>query len=116
VIHVFDRERQQYVLHPYEGGKWTAGAPTLSAGNRFGWLKQRRAIGLGIFMLQPERKPTPTPVDSNPDGCHGGATCFPSRLRFGVSGCLLDFFQDAKAMRPRVEPANRQVIGIDRKR
>jgi len=42
VIHVFDRERQQYVLHPYEGGKWTAGAPTLSAGESF-WVAKAEA-------------------------------------------------------------------------
>ena len=30
VIHTFDRDRQKYVLHPFEGGKWTSGAPVLS--------------------------------------------------------------------------------------
>jgi hypothetical protein len=37
VIHLFDRERQQYVLHPYENGKWTAGTPMLSVGEAF-WV------------------------------------------------------------------------------
>jgi hypothetical protein len=37
VIHIFDREHQKYVLHPYAEGKWTAGAPVLSVGESF-WV------------------------------------------------------------------------------
>jgi hypothetical protein len=37
VIHLFDREKQQYVLHPYENGLWTAGAPVVSVGESF-WV------------------------------------------------------------------------------
>ncbi len=37
VIHLFDRDRQKYVLHPFENGKWTAGAPILSVGESF-WV------------------------------------------------------------------------------
>ena len=37
VIHIFDRERQKYVLHPFEGGKWTDSAPVLSVGESF-WV------------------------------------------------------------------------------
>ena len=37
VIHVFDRDKQQYVLHPYENGTWTAGTPTMSVGEAF-WV------------------------------------------------------------------------------
>jgi hypothetical protein len=37
VIHIFDRDRQKYVLHPYEEGKWTAGAPVVSVGESF-WV------------------------------------------------------------------------------
>ncbi len=37
VIHLFDRERQKYVLHPYAEGKWTAGPPILSVGEAF-WV------------------------------------------------------------------------------
>ena len=37
VIHVFDRDRQTYVLYPYEGGKWTTGQPALSVGESF-WV------------------------------------------------------------------------------
>lgn len=37
VIHLFDRDRQKYVLHPYEDGKWTAGSPVVSVGESF-WV------------------------------------------------------------------------------
>jgi hypothetical protein len=37
VIHLFDRERQKYLLHPYQDGRWTAGAPTLGVGEAF-WV------------------------------------------------------------------------------
>lgn len=37
VVHLFDRDKQQYVLHPYENGKWTAGTPMLSVGEAF-WV------------------------------------------------------------------------------
>lgn len=37
VVHLFDRDRQKYTLHPYENGKWTAGAPVLSMGEAF-WV------------------------------------------------------------------------------
>jgi hypothetical protein len=37
VIHLFDRDRQMYVLHPYEGGRWTSGTPLLSVGEAF-WV------------------------------------------------------------------------------
>ncbi len=37
VIHLFDREKQAYTLHPYENGRWTAGTPMLSVGEAF-WV------------------------------------------------------------------------------
>ncbi len=37
VIHLFDRERQKYVLHPYANGRWTAGQPVLGIGEAF-WV------------------------------------------------------------------------------
>lgn len=37
VIHVFDRERQKYVIHPYQDGKWPEGPPILSVGEAF-WV------------------------------------------------------------------------------
>jgi len=42
VIHLFDREKQQYVLYPYENGKWTAGTPMLSVGEAF-WVAKTEA-------------------------------------------------------------------------
>lgn len=37
VVHLFDRDKQQYALHPYENGKWTAGTPMISVGEAF-WI------------------------------------------------------------------------------
>jgi hypothetical protein len=37
VIHMFDRDRQKYVLYPYEEGKWKSGAPVVSVGESF-WV------------------------------------------------------------------------------
>lgn len=37
VIHLFDRDRQQYVLYPFQGGKWSSGVPVLSVGEAF-WV------------------------------------------------------------------------------
>ena len=53
VIHLFDRERQKYVLHPYEDGKWSAGAPVVGVGEAFwvaktepgNWLRSFSAEG-----------------------------------------------------------------------
>jgi hypothetical protein len=37
VIHLFDRDRQKYVLHPFEEGKWKNGPPIVSVGESF-WV------------------------------------------------------------------------------
>ena len=37
VVHLFDRERQKYVLHPYTSGKWVAGQPLIGLGEAF-WV------------------------------------------------------------------------------
>jgi hypothetical protein len=37
VIHLFDRERQKYVLHPYEEGQWKAATPFVGVGESF-WV------------------------------------------------------------------------------
>lgn len=37
VIHIFDRERQKYLLHPYENAHWPAGPPVVSVGESF-WV------------------------------------------------------------------------------
>jgi len=41
VIHLFDRDRQKYVLHPFEGGRWTEGAPVVSVGESF-WVAKAK--------------------------------------------------------------------------
>jgi hypothetical protein len=52
-IHLFDRDRQKYVVHPYEDGRWTAGPPLVGVGEAFwvakakaGELKSRPGIGV----------------------------------------------------------------------
>jgi hypothetical protein len=42
VIHLFDRDRQKYMLHPYADGKWTAGPPIVSVGESF-WVAKTEA-------------------------------------------------------------------------
>jgi hypothetical protein len=37
VIHLFDRDQQKYVLHPFENGGWKNGPPILSVGESF-WV------------------------------------------------------------------------------
>lgn len=37
VIHLFDRDGQKYLVHPFENGKWTAGPPVLGVGEAF-WV------------------------------------------------------------------------------
>ncbi len=37
VIHLFDRDRQQYNLYPFEQGKWASGTPVVSVGESF-WV------------------------------------------------------------------------------
>lgn len=37
VIHLFDRERQKYMVHPYQDGKWPAGPPIVAVGEAF-WV------------------------------------------------------------------------------
>jgi hypothetical protein len=37
VIHLYDRDRQKYSLHPFEEGKWTNGPPLISVGESF-WV------------------------------------------------------------------------------
>ena len=52
VVHLFDRDRQKYVLHPYEGGKWKDGPPMVSIGESF-WIAKTepgnwtKSLGIG---------------------------------------------------------------------
>jgi hypothetical protein len=43
VIHLFDRERQKYLLHPFEKGKWQNGPPILGVGESFSVAKTAAA-------------------------------------------------------------------------
>jgi hypothetical protein len=40
VIHLFDREKKKYVLHPFEHGKWTSDAPRIEIGESF-WVAKK---------------------------------------------------------------------------
>ena len=44
VVHVFDRERQQYGLHPFENGRWSNGPAVISAGEGFWIAKSKPAV------------------------------------------------------------------------
>jgi hypothetical protein len=40
VIHLFDRDRQKYLLYPYDSGTWSAGAPVLGVAEAF-WVAKK---------------------------------------------------------------------------
>lgn len=40
VIHLFDREKKKYLLHPYENGKWINGSPSVTIGESF-WVAKK---------------------------------------------------------------------------
>jgi hypothetical protein len=42
VIHLFDRDAQKYVSHPFEDGKWKSGAPVIGIGESF-WVAKTSA-------------------------------------------------------------------------
>ena len=42
VVHLFDRDRQVYVLHRFENGKWTGPPPVLGVGEAF-WIAKAEA-------------------------------------------------------------------------
>ena len=56
VIHLFDRERQKYVLHPFEDDKWTAGAPVLSVGEAF-WVAKTEPGNWRYLLDIPDPEP-----------------------------------------------------------
>jgi len=54
VIHLFDRERQKYVLHPFEGGAWSNGPAVIGVGESFWVAKSKPAtwsVDLNPFAL-----------------------------------------------------------------
>lgn len=56
VIHLFDRDGQKYVLHPYADGKWTAGPPIIGVGESFWVAKTKPGNWIRSFRLE---KPMP---------------------------------------------------------
>jgi hypothetical protein len=42
VVHLFDRDRQAYVLYPFNDGKWTPEAPVIGVGESF-WIAKQAA-------------------------------------------------------------------------
>jgi hypothetical protein len=52
VVHVFERDRQQYNLHPFEGGRWKAGPPIISVGESFWIAKSEAGNWLEKFVVQ----------------------------------------------------------------
>jgi hypothetical protein len=60
VVHLFDRDKQQYVLHPYENGKWTAGTPMISVGEAF-WVAKTESGNWTRSLCVTERTPKFSP-------------------------------------------------------
>jgi len=56
VVHLFDRDKQQYVLHPYENGKWTAGTPMISVGEAF-WVAKTEPGNWTRTLCVPQETP-----------------------------------------------------------
>ncbi|HVM47455.1 MAG TPA: hypothetical protein VMU04_05475 [Candidatus Acidoferrum sp.] len=61
VIHLFDRDKQQYVLYPYENGHWATGAPLLSVGEAF-WVARKET---GTWKRTLEQADGPPPGSAN---------------------------------------------------
>ena len=51
-IHVFDRDRQKYVVHSFQSGTWRPGAPILGIGEAF-WIAKTEA---GNWAMRPQRQ------------------------------------------------------------
>jgi hypothetical protein len=52
VIHIFDRDRQKYVLHPFEGDKWTSGPPIVGIAESFWVAKTEPGNWVRNFTVQ----------------------------------------------------------------
>ena len=52
VIHLFDRDRQKYVLHPYEQDRWTAGLPVVGLGEAFWVAKAKPGNWTGNLVIE----------------------------------------------------------------
>jgi len=53
VIHLFDRDQQQYVLYPFEDGKWKNGSPVVSICESFWVAKTEAANWIRTIMPNP---------------------------------------------------------------
>jgi len=53
VIHLFDRDEQKYVLYPFEGGKWTGGAPVINLCESFWVAKTEAANWTRAILMNP---------------------------------------------------------------
>jgi hypothetical protein len=53
VIHLFDRDQQQYVLYAFEGGKWKSGSPVVSICEAFWVAKTEAANWTRAIMTNP---------------------------------------------------------------
>jgi hypothetical protein len=51
VIHLFDRDRQTYVLYPFEGGQWKNGAPVVNICESF-WVAKTEAANWTRAILE----------------------------------------------------------------
>jgi hypothetical protein len=62
-IHLFDRDRQKYVIYPFAAGKWKNGAPVIGAGEAF-WVAKKEPANwnrdLQIVAPAAELLPAPT--------------------------------------------------------
>jgi hypothetical protein len=52
VIHLFDRDRQKYLLYPYDNGTWSAGLPILGVAESF-WVAKRSARNWTYDLVRP---------------------------------------------------------------
>jgi len=51
VVHLFDRDRKEYVLYPYQNGKWANGSPVVSIGESFWVAKTGPANWIRSFTI-----------------------------------------------------------------
>jgi hypothetical protein len=60
VIHLFDRDRQKYLLYPFETGKWTEGTPVTSVGESFWVAKTEPGNWNRSVAIESELEPAPS--------------------------------------------------------
>lgn len=60
MIHLFDRDRQKYLLYPFENGKWTEGTPVTSVGESFWVAKTEPGNWNRSVTIESELEPAPS--------------------------------------------------------